>query len=138
MTRFDILAALTKAMVGDFREIGRLLKAIVDGDLLGGNQALTASGAVTPYVTSLNLNHASVAIAATVADAKKHRGLFAITNTSASGTAGHTVTLTGGTFDGTNNRATLNAPGEALIVNIDENGTGQIVLNVGAVALSAV
>jgi hypothetical protein len=138
MNRADLLATIQKAALGNFREIGRALQSMFDGDLLDQNQLLTASGAVNPYTTSLNVAHASVAIAATVADAKKHRGIFAITNTSASGTAAHTVTLTGGNFNGTNNRATLDAPGEALIVNIDENGNGQIIANIGGVALSTV
>lgn len=138
MNRSDLLATLAKAAVGNFREIDRAFRSMFDGDLLGGNQTLTASGAVNPYVTSLNVAHNSVPIAATVANARLHRGVFAITNTSASGTAAHTVTLTGGTFNGTNNRATLDAPGETLIVNIDENGNGQIIANIGAVALSTV
>jgi hypothetical protein len=99
-------------------------------------QELTASGAVTPGVRILELNHATVAIAATVADAAAHAGLFIIKDTSASGTAAHTVTLTSGTFDGTNNVATLNAPAEQLIVYFDDTGTGVIVQNTGAVALS--
>jgi hypothetical protein len=99
-------------------------------------QELTASGAVTPGVTQLELNHATVVIAATVADASDHAGLFIIKDTSASGTAAHTVTLTSGTFDGTNNVATLNAPAEMLIVFFDDDGNGSIVQNTGSVALS--
>lgn len=99
-------------------------------------EELTASGAVTAGVRILELNHGTVAIAATIADAEAHKGLFIIRNTSASGTAAHTVTLTAGTFDGTNNVATLNAPGEALVVLFDETGRGQIVENTGSVALS--
>ncbi len=137
MNRADLLATIQKAALGNFREIGRALQSMFDGDLLDQNQTLTASGSVNPYTTSLNVS-STTAIAATVADAKRHRGIFAITNTSASGTAAHTVTLTGGTFNGTNNRATLDAPGEALIVNIDENGNGQIIANIGGVALSTV
>lgn len=138
ISRPDMLVSANEAGNGSPRETGRLLRGIAEGDLCGGNQALTASGAVTPYTTSLHVRHASVVVAATVADASKHRGIFAINNSSASGTAAHTVTLSKGTFDGTNNRATLDAPGEALIVNFDENGLGQIILNVGSVGLSAV
>jgi len=50
--------------------------------------------------------------------------------------AAHTLTLTAGTFDGTNNVATLNAPGEALAVFVDGDGNGTILENTGAVALS--
>lgn len=99
-------------------------------------QELTASGAVVAGVSSVELNHATVVIAATIADSKAHQGLFVVKDTSASGTAAHTLTLTAGTFDGTNNVATLNAPNEALVVWFDSAGDGTIVENVGAVALS--
>ena len=61
-----------------------------------------------------------------------------ITNVSASGTAAHAVTLSAGTFDGTNNKAILNAPAETLHVWFDSAGAGVIIANVGSVALSAV
>lgn len=101
-------------------------------------QALTVSGAVTAGIRSVELNHATVIIAATIANAARHPGLFVVKNTSASGTAAHTLTLTAGTFNGSNNRATLNAPGECLIVYFDGTGNGVIVENIGAVALSSV
>lgn len=100
-------------------------------------QALTASGAVLADAQIVELNHATVVVAATM-DALEHAGLFIVRDTSASGTAAHTLTLTNGTFDGTNNTATLNAPGEALVVFFDPFGRGQIVENTGAVALSSV
>ena len=59
-----------------------------------------------------------------------------ITNVSGSGTTAHTVTLSAGTFDGTNNIATLNAPGETLHVWFDSAGAGTIIANVGSVGLS--
>lgn len=102
----------------------------------GGTQELTASGAVTPGIRHVELNHASVVIAATVASADLHQGIFIIENTSASGTAAHTVTLTGGTFDGSNNVATLNAPAELLVVFMDGDGNGTIIQNTGSVGLS--
>jgi hypothetical protein len=101
------------------------------------SQELTASGAVLPGVNSVELNHATVVIAATIADSKAHQGsLFVVKDTSASGTAAHTLTLTAGTFDGTNNVATLNAPNECLAVWFDSSGDGTIIENVGTVALS--
>ena len=99
-------------------------------------QELTATGAVTAGVQSIELSHPSTIIAATIADASNHQGLLIVKNTSASGTAAHTLTLTAGTFNGTNNVATLNAPNEALVVYIDSAGDGTIVENVGSVALS--
>ncbi len=101
-----------------------------------GGQELTVSGAVTAGVQSVELNHASTIIAATSADAAAHQGFFIVKNTSASGTAAHNLVLTSGTFDGTNDTATLNAPNEALVVFFDSSGNGTIVENVGAVALS--
>lgn len=99
-------------------------------------QELTATGAVTAGVQSVELNHATVAVEATIADSTNHQGLLVVKNTSASGTAAHTLTLTAGTFDGTNNVATLNAPNECLVVYIDSAGDGTIVENVGTVGLS--
>ncbi len=101
-------------------------------------QELTASGAVTAGVQSVELNHATVAVAATIASAGNHQGLLVVKDTSASGTAAHTLTLTSGTFDGTNNKVTLNAPNECIVVYIDSSGDGTIVENVGSVALASV
>lgn len=142
---------------GDLKALGDLLRSLTDGtlnffgifgitatvneinqqlDRSARRQALTASGAVTSRIMEVYLNHASVVIAATIADFANHAGLFIVKNTSASGTAAHTLTLTSGTFDGTNTVATLNAPNEALIVWVDADGNGSIIANVGAVALS--
>lgn len=99
-------------------------------------QALTASGAVTAGVQSVELNHASVVIAATIANANAHQGLFVVKDTSATGTAAHTLTLTAGTFNGTNNVATFDARDEMLVVYFDSAGRGQVIANVGTVGLS--
>lgn len=99
-------------------------------------QELTATAAVTAGVQSLELNHASVAVAATIANAANHPGLFIVKDTSATGTAAHTLTLTAGTFNGTNNVATLNARDECLVVYFDSTGRGTVIVNVGSVALS--
>lgn len=98
-------------------------------------QELTASGAVSAGVRSIELNHATVAIAATL-DLTGFQGFLIVKDTSASGTAAHTLTVSNGTLNGTNTVATLNAPNEALIVYIDSAGDGTIVENVGSVALS--
>jgi hypothetical protein len=94
------------------------------------------SGAVQPGVASVELDHDSTIIAATIADSRAHQGFFIVKDTSDSGTAAHTLTLTVGTFDGSNNIATLNAPNEALAVWFDSEGDGTIIENVGTVALS--
>lgn len=105
-------------------------------DISARIQELTASGAVTAGVQSVELNHTSNVVAATIADAANHKGLFVVKDTSASGTAAHTLTLTAGTFNGTNNVATLNARDECLVVYFDSTGRGTVVVNVGSVALS--
>lgn len=99
-------------------------------------QELTATAAVTPGVGILEVNHATVVVAATIADSIAHAGLFIVKDTSASGTAAHTVTMTSGTWDGTSTIATLNAPGEQITVFIDDAGNGTVIENTGAVALS--
>lgn len=102
--------------------------------MTGGTQELTASGAVLPGTSVLELNHATVVIAATYAVVPN--STLIVKDTSATGTAAHTLTLTGGTFNGTNTIATLNARDEFLMVHFDSAGRGQVIANVGAVALS--
>ena len=99
-------------------------------------QELTATAAVTAGVQSLELNHASTIIAATIASTLNHPGLFIVKDTSATGTAAHTVTITTGTWNGTNKIITLNALNEAIAVYFDSAGNGTILVNVGSVALS--
>lgn len=99
-------------------------------------QELLASGAITAGVKSVELKHDTVIIAATIADVGLHPGLLVVKDTSATGTTAHTCTITTGTFDGSNKVATLNAPGECLVVFIDSTGDGVIVENIGSVALS--
>lgn len=107
----------------------------VDAAEAGAAQLLTATAAVAAPTRYLSLSHATVVIAATMV-ATDHRGLFIVGNTSASGTAAHTVTLTGGTWNGTATIITLNAPGETIGVFFDESGVGTVLFNIGAVALS--
>lgn len=97
-------------------------------------QELTVSGAVVAGVEAVELNHASVVVAATYTVIPNT--ILIVKDTSATGTAAHTLTLTGGTFNGTNTIATLNARDEFLIVAFDSAGRGQVIANVGAVALS--
>lgn len=99
-------------------------------------QELTATAAVRAGVQSVELNHATVVVAATLADLASHPGFLMIKNTSASGTAAHTVTAASGTWNGTATVVTLNAPNEAILVFIDSAGGGTIIENVGSVALS--
>jgi hypothetical protein len=103
------------------------------------SQILTATGAITVGRHGIvQLNHASVIIAATLAAPTVGDDLVIVDN-SASGTAAHTVTLPAGvTWDGTNNTATLNAPGEALHVVALSATRWFILENIGSVALSNV
>jgi hypothetical protein len=95
---------------------------------------LTATAVIPATARHVELNHASVVIAATYTVIPNT--IMIIKDTSATGTAAHTVTLTGGTFNGTNTIATLNARDEFLMVHFDSAGRGQIIVNVGSVALS--
>lgn len=137
---YDIKDEDTMASDGD-RALAtqQSIKAYVDNkssDIRSNVQELTVSGAVTPGVNAIELNHVTVVVAATIADLADHPGFLVIKDTSASGTAAHTVTAAAGTFDGTNDVLTLNAPKECIVLWIDSAGNGTIVENVGAVGLS--
>ncbi len=140
LATYDIKDEDTMASDGD-RALAtqQSIKAYVDNkssDIRSNVQELTVSGAVTPGVNAIELNHATVVVAATIADLADHPGFLVIKDTSASGAAAHTVTAAAGTFDGTNDVLTLNAPKECIVLWIDSAGNGTIVENVGAVALS--
>lgn len=96
----------------------------------------TAPAAIDAGVNVIELNHATVAIEKTIASLANHQGFMIVKDTSASGTAAHKITVTTGTWDGTNKVITLNAPKEAIAVFIDSAGNGTILANVGSVALS--
>lgn len=113
----------------------------VTGNLVGqhrhSTQTLTASGAITIDSGIVLLNHASTPVAATL-DAPVAGDELFIIDSSASGTAGHTVKAAAGvTFDGTNNTATLNAPGEALHIVAISATRWFIMENVNSVGLSS-
>lgn len=143
-------AAIRHAVQGNLTDLGKVLDHLARGGLVTATaaeinqiadrsarvQSMTATAAITPGVAAIELNHASVVIAATIADLSAHQGFLMVKNTSASGTAAHTVTVTAGTWNGTNKIITLNAPNEAILVWIDSAGNGTIIENVGAVALS--
>jgi len=96
---------------------------------------LTATAVVGAGVRVLELNHASVVIAATWVVVPNT--LFIVKDTSATGTAAHTLTISGGTWhNGSNTIATLNARDEFLITWFDSAGRGTTIVNVGAVGLS--
>jgi hypothetical protein len=127
-TNFSQVAVGSTALNGKIKVNGQIQN--------NGSVDMVASAAVSENIQSVELNHATVLVAAVIADASDHQGLLIVKNTSSGGTVAHTLTLTVGTFNGTNNVATLNAPNEALVVFIDSAGNGTIVENVGAVVLS--
>lgn len=135
----------TLAVTGVLTATGGVVGAItgdITGNIVGehrhSTQELTASGAITLNSGLFTLNHATVIIEATL-DAPVAGDELHIVDNSASGTIAHTVTTAAGvTWDGTNNTATLNAPGEALHV-IALSATRWFILeNIGSVALSSV
>lgn len=99
-------------------------------------QTLVATGEITIKSGLVILSHTGTVIAATLAAPTPGDELI-IVNNSASGTAAHTVTVPAGvTWDGTNDVATLDAPGEALHV-IAVSATRWFILeNIGTVGLS--
>ena len=101
-------------------------------------QTLGASGAITPGVRNFVFDATAVptaTIAATIADASAHAGLCTFVQ-ACTDTVGHTITISTGTFDGTNSVATFNAAAESLIVAFDSSGAGTIVVNTGTVSVS--
>jgi hypothetical protein len=128
-------AAELNAMDGNTATAAEINNA---SDVSARTQELTVSGAVTAGVQSVELNHTSAAIAATIATAVNHQGFFiAKATTEPAGAQDHTLTLTVGTFDGTNDIATFADINDALAVYFDSAGNGTILENVGSVALSA-
>ena len=99
-------------------------------------QTLTVSGPITEFVQSVELDHTTVAIAATIASAY-YRGLLVIKSITEPGAGqDHTVTIAAGTFNGTNKIATFADINDTLVVYFDSAGNGTILANIGSVALS--
>lgn len=102
-------------------------------------QTITTAGAqtVNPKVNNLLLNNATTTISATISDASQHAGLFTVkAGLEPAEGQDHTLTLTSGTFDGTNNVATFSDINDSLTVIFDIAGNGTIINNTGSVVLS--
>jgi len=97
----------------------------------------TATATNTNNTGFIGLNHASVPVVISVPAPGAAGKSLIIRDSSASGTAAHAVTATGSTFDGTNNTATFNAPGEQLILYSVSATAWIIILNSGSVAMSS-
>ena len=119
---------------------GGLLEIEEGGTFKPAVQELMASGAISAGVQSVELNHTSVKIEATIADASLHPGLFIAKATSepaeGSPSQNHTITLTSGTFNGTNTIATFADILDTLVVYFDSDGNGTVIENIGTVSLS--
>ena len=125
-------------VIGDTTATAEELNKAADASVIAP-ATIVATAAIASTARCIKLLHNSVIIAVTGPSGVALAGQsMYITNISASGTAAHTVTLAAGTYDGTNNTATLNAPGETLHVWFDTDGAGCIINNVGSVALSSV
>ena len=98
--------------------------------------ATAAMGSDSGKVRHIQLSSTSVVAISAMSGADYAGQIVSVKNTSASGTAAHTVTLTGGTWNGTATVVTLNAPDECIVVMFDSAGDGTILVNVGSVALS--
>jgi|TARA_R110000744_G_scaffold347400_2_gene452941 hypothetical protein len=98
--------------------------------------ATAAMGSDSGKVRHIQLSSTSVVAISAMSGADYAGQIVSVKNTSASGTAAHTVTLTGGTWNGSATVVTLNAPDECIVVMFDSAGDGTILVNVGSVALS--
>jgi hypothetical protein len=127
----DTLTGLTDGLTATEAEINKAC------DLSAQIQTLTASGAITAGVQAVYLNHATVAIASTIANAALHQGLFLIKAGLEPGAGqDHTCTITTGTWNGTNKVATFADIADSLLVYFDAAGNGTILVNTGSVAIS--
>ena len=124
----DLVVTDDAAVGGDLTVTG------VVNNVTLGVQAMTASGAISGDYSLVTLNSTTPKIEATIA-APTAGELLVITQLDA-GTAGHTVTLTAGTFDGTNDVATFNAAGETLVLVGVSATRYMVVENIGSVAFS--
>lgn len=108
------------------------------GTLVDKYVEYTATATNTNNTGFIGLNHATTPIVISVPAPGAAGKSLIIRDTSATGTAAHVVTATGGTFDGTNNTATFNALGEQLILYSVSATSWVIILNSGSVAMSSV
>lgn len=120
--------------------IRHLLKATIikSDNIVNGFAQYTATATNTVNSGFIGLAHNSTAILISVPAPGMAGKMLIIRNNSASGTAAHVVTATGSTFDGTNNTATLDAPGEQLILYSVSATAWIVLLNTGSVGLSSV
>jgi len=97
-------------------------------------ERIKETGAITAGIQVVELT-AEATTAAAISTAVAHKGRFAILAT-VQPTSTHTVTITTGSWDGTNQIATFADKGDMLVVDFDADGKGTVFQNIGAVALS--
>lgn len=95
----------------------------------------TSTKKLTPGVMSVEFAGTGI-VTMSIPDATKHCGIFSMKCTVEPDTTGHVVTLTTGTWNGTNKVATFADILDAVIVHFDSAGNGQVILNTGSVAFS--
>lgn len=139
----NLLDGVTGLVQDDFTKLAAIeasaaeIADAADKSVYAATYTATSPAAIPSTVRVIELNHASTAIEKTIASLVPYANSFlVIKDISATGTAAHTVTVTTGTFNGTNKIATLNALGETLVVWVDSVGNGVVVVNIGEVALS--
>lgn len=104
------------------------------------DQKITEEGSqlVHPINNVIYLDNTTAKIEAIINDASTHVGRLFIVKAISEPASGqeHTVTITNGTWDGTNKVATFADINDALHVYFDTLGNGSILLNTGSVTLS--
>jgi len=139
------IVRISRLFLGDANgELGTEMTATAEelnvaADVSARTELLETAGAnaITAGVQSVELDNDTTAIAATIADAADHQGVFHVKAISEpAGGQDHTVTLTSGTWDGTNTIATFADILDALVVYFDSNGDGTVLANAGSVVLS--
>lgn len=138
--KFSALSTLVTYIQGAITALGSITATQVTGNLVGQHRhsvaAHNTAGAITLTSGIVRLTATTGTIALTKAAPTAGDELYIVDN-AASGTAAHTITLPAGvTWDGTNDVATFDAPGEALHV-IALSATRFFVLeNIGTVSFS--
>lgn len=121
---------MTVTSVGEINKRAKGLRGLN----FGVSQTISAStGTVKANDSFVELDGSSNTVAATLAAPTKGQWLVV---TCSDGSNNCTLTLTAGTFDGTNNIATFNATSETLVLFGLSATRFVIVENIGSVALS--
>lgn len=132
----DVTAAVAEmATLNGLTATAAEINKVADVSAHSATYTATGTTLIPAEVYNIELSHTNAAIVKTI-DLTARRGLVTVVDKSASGTAAHTVTATAGTWDGTNDVITLDAPKEAIFVWIDSAGNGTVVANVGSITVN--